>query len=64
MEPQDNRQLALQKAISSHEQAAAGLADLKSSLSEAKHTAMLDRIQQNIAELHAEAEGSRPDDLV
>lgn len=63
MEPQDNKQLALQKAISSHEQAAAGLTDLQSSLSEEKYAAMLDRIEQNIVDLHAEAEGSKPGDL-
>ena len=64
MEPQDNKQLALQKAISSHEQAAAGLADLMSGLSEEKYTAMLDRIKKNIADLQAEAAGSKPGDLV
>lgn len=64
MEPHDNKQLALQKAISSHEQAAAGLADLMSGLSEEKYTAMLDRIKQNIADLQAEAAGSLPGDIV
>ena len=64
MEPNDNKQLALQKAISSHEQAAAGLADLMSGLSEDKYTAMLDRIKRNIADLQAEVAGSEPGDLV
>jgi hypothetical protein len=64
MEPNDNKQLALQKAISSHEQAAASLADLMSGLSAERYTAMLDRIKQNIADLHAEVAGSEPGDLV
>lgn len=64
MEPQDNKQLALQKAISSHEQAAAGLSDLMSVLAGEKYEAMLSRIKQNIAELHAEATSSKPGDLV
>jgi hypothetical protein len=56
MEPQDNKQLALQKALSSHEQAAAGLTDLTSILDEERYDAMTARIDQNIAELRAEAE--------
>jgi hypothetical protein len=65
MEPQDNKQLALQKAISSHEQAAAGLADLMGVLlSEEKYTIMLSRLTQNIAELHAEAARLKSGDLV
>jgi hypothetical protein len=64
MEPQDNKQLALQKAISSHEQAAAGLADLMGSLPEEKYVTMLARIQQNIADLHVATANSRPGDLV
>ena len=64
MEPHDNKQLALQKAISSHEQAAAGLRDLQSGLSKEKYAAMLARVEQNIADLQAEAGGSKPEDLV
>lgn len=64
MEPQDNKQLALQKAISSHEQAAAALSDLMSVLAGEKYEAMLSRIKQNITELHAEAASSKPGDLV
>ncbi|HEX8694393.1 MAG TPA: hypothetical protein VF746_18370 [Longimicrobium sp.] len=64
MEPQENKQLALQKAISSHEQAAAGLTDLMSGLSEDKYAAMLSRIKQNIADLQAEAASSQPEDHV
>lgn len=62
MEPQDNKQLALQKAISSHEQAAAGLTDLTSVLGEERYDAMTARISQNIAELRAEAERFKDDD--
>jgi hypothetical protein len=65
MEAQDNKQLALQKAISSHEQAAAGLADLRGvHLSEEKYENMLARLTQNIVELHSEAASSKPGDLV
>jgi hypothetical protein len=64
MEPQENKQLALQKAISSHEQAEAALADLMSGLSEERYAAMLARIRQNIADLQAEAASSRPEDRV
>jgi hypothetical protein len=65
MEAQDNKQLALQKAISSHEQAAAGLADLMGALlSEEKYKIMLSRLTQNIEELHAEAARSKPGDHV
>jgi hypothetical protein len=64
MEPQDNKQLALQKAISSHEQAAAGLTDLMGGLPEEKYAAMRARLEQNIADLHAEAAHSDPGDHV
>jgi hypothetical protein len=65
MEAQDNKQLALQKAISSHEQAVAGLSDLMGVLlSEEKYKIMLSRLTQNIVELHAEAASSKPGDLV
>jgi hypothetical protein len=62
MEPQDNKQLALQKAISSHEQAAAGLTDLTSILGEERYAAMTARIEQNIAELRTEAESHKDGD--
>jgi hypothetical protein len=64
MEPQDNKQLALQKAISSHEQAAAGLTDLMGGLSDDRYASMLARIEQNLTELHAEVARSRPSDRV
>jgi hypothetical protein len=64
MEPHDNMQLALQKAISSHEQAAAGLNDLITELSEDLFEKMLGRIEQNIAELREAMTKSRPGDHV
>ena len=64
MEPQDNRQLALLKAISSHKQAAAALADLMEGLSEDSYAAMLGRIEQNLADLQRVAASSKPEDLV
>jgi hypothetical protein len=64
MEPQDNKQLALHKAISSHEQAAAGLADLMGSIPEEQYVTMLARITQNIEELETESARSVPGDLV
>jgi hypothetical protein len=64
MEPQDNKQLALQKAISSHQQAAAGLADLMGNLPEEKYKTMLSRIQPNIADLQAATAISSPGDVV
>jgi len=62
MEPQDNKQLALQKAISSHEQAAAGIADLMAELPDHRYDAMIERIEQNIAELRAAEKKSKPGD--
>jgi hypothetical protein len=65
MEPHDNKQLALQKAISAHEQAGAALTDLLGELlPEERYVAMIARIDQNIADLREEAEISRPGDHV
>lgn len=64
MEPQDNKQLALQKAISSHEQAAAGLNDLMGSLPDRKYALMLSRIEQNMEDLQAELAASKAGDQV
>lgn len=64
MEPNDNRQLSLRKAISSHEQAAAALTDLMEGLSAETYRAMLERIEQNIADLHRVAADSKPGDAV
>ena len=64
MDPEDNKQLALQKAISSHEQAAAGLRDLQGGHSDGQYQAMLERIERNIADLHTELARSKPGDAV
>lgn len=64
MEPQDNKQLAVQKAISAHEQAEAALADLMTGPSQARFETMLDRIKQNLADLRSEASQTTPDDHV
>jgi hypothetical protein len=62
MEPHDNKMLSLQKAISSHEQAAAGLADVIECFSAQLYETMLARIRQNIEDLHAEVARSQPGD--
>lgn len=65
MEPAENKQIALQKAVSAHEQAAASLADLMGAGMHAdRYEAMLARIRQNIDDLHADVETSRPGDRV
>jgi hypothetical protein len=60
LEPQDNEQLALRKAISAHEQAEAALNDLTKGGSSPRYAAMLERIAQNLADLRAGAELSSP----
>ncbi|HEX8242808.1 MAG TPA: hypothetical protein VF541_04920 [Longimicrobium sp.] len=64
MEAQENKQLALQKAISAHEQAAAALADLAGDAQEERYAALVSRIQQNLAELQADAARTDPADQV
>lgn len=64
VEPQDNKLLSLQKAISSHEQAAAGLADVRDCLAADLYSAMVARLEQNIVDLHAEAARSKAGDDV
>ena len=64
MDAQDNKQLALQKAISSHEQAAAALNDLMSGIDKQTYTELLDRIEQNLTALRSKVESSRPGDRV
>ena len=53
MEPQDNKKIALQKAISAHEQAAAALADL---VDDARYAGLIARVQANLAELRGESQ--------
>ena len=52
MEPQDNKKIALQKAINAHEQAEAALADL----ADEKYGGMIARVQANLAELRGESQ--------
>ena len=64
MEPQDNKQLAIRKAISAHEEAVNALADLTSDPADPGSGPLLDRVKQNLAELRAMAERSDPTDTV
>ena len=61
MEPQDNKKIALQKAISAHEQAAAALADLSD---DARYSRMIARVQANVAELRGESQATGNDESV
>jgi hypothetical protein len=60
MEPQDNKKLALGKAVTAHEQAEAALNDLMKDGADPRYEAMLQRIHQNIEELRAESATSSP----
>jgi hypothetical protein len=60
MEPQDNKKLALGKAVSAHEQAEAALNDLMKDGADPRYAAMVQRIQQNMQELRADAATSSP----
>jgi hypothetical protein len=60
MEPQDNKKLALGKAVSAHEQAEAALNDLMKDAPDPTYQAMVERIQQNIQALRAESAVSSP----
>jgi hypothetical protein len=64
MEPQDNKQLALRKAISAHEEAEATLRDLVQDHTDARYSDMLERIRRNVSDLNAEAASGDPADLV
>ncbi|CAN5851329.1 hypothetical protein BH23GEM5_BH23GEM5_20060 [soil metagenome] len=64
MEPQDNKQLALRKAISAHEEAEAALRDLVKDHTDARYSDMLERIRRNVSDLNAEAASGDPADLV
>lgn len=55
MEPQENKKLALQKAISSHEQAQAALADLMQDETDPRYAEMLNRVRATLAELRADS---------
>lgn len=60
MEPQDNKKLALGKAVNAHELAEAALNDLLKDGADPLYTSMLERIQHNIQELRAAAATSSP----
>jgi hypothetical protein len=60
MEPQDNKKLALGKAVSAHEQAEAALNDLMKDGPDPRYATMVERIQRNIEELRAESAVSSP----
>ena len=64
MEPQENKQLALRKAIAAHEQAEAAVADLFKDATDAPYPEMMERLQQNIATLRARVETSDPGERV
>lgn len=64
MEPQDNKLLALRKAISAHEEAEASLADLVTDRTDATYSKMIERVRSNLSELRAAAERGDPADLV
>ena len=64
MEPQDNKQLSLRKAISAHEEAEAALRDLVKDHTDARYSDMLERIRRNVSDLNAEAASGDPADLV
>lgn len=64
MEPQDNKQLAVRKAISAHEEAVAALNDLARDGQDARYATMLNRVEQNLRDLHAEGESTSPPDTL
>jgi prefoldin subunit 5 len=64
MEPQDNKKLALGKAVSAHEQAEAALSDLTKDVPDPRYEQMIARIQQNLQELRADAATSPPGERV
>ena len=64
MEPQENKKLALGKAVSAHEQAEAALHDLINDTSDPRYEVMAERIRQNLEELRADAATSAPTDRV
>lgn len=64
MEAQENKQIAVRKAISAHQEAAATLTDLSKDGDDPKYAAMLQRIEQNLADLNFMAAVSDPADRV
>lgn len=64
MEPQENRKLALGKAVSAHEQAEAALNDLMQDGPDPRYEALAERIRQNLEQLRADAATSSPAERV
>jgi hypothetical protein len=64
MEAQDNKQIAVRKAISAHQEAAATLTDLTKDGDDPKYAVMVQRIEQNLADLNLLAAVSDPADKV
>ena len=64
MEPQENKQLALRKAINAHEQAEAALGDLMKEGPDPRYEQMVERIRQNLDGLRTTAEGTGPAERV
>jgi translation initiation factor 2B subunit (eIF-2B alpha/beta/delta family) len=60
MEPQDNKQLAIRKAISAHEQAEAALMDLSKDAESASDSELIARIRANIETLKAQSQNTDP----
>lgn len=64
MEPQDNKKIALQKAISTHEQAEAALADLMQDETDPRYAEMLNRVRATLAELRSVSGVTSPAETV
>jgi len=64
MEPQDNKKIALQKAISTHEQAEAALADLMQDETDPRYAEMLNRVRATLAELRTVSGVTSPAETV
>ena len=64
MEPQENKQLALRKAIAAYEQAEAAVTDLLNDAPDAMYAEMLQDIQRNMAMLRAQVETTPPAERV
>ena len=60
MEPQNNIQISLRKAISAHEEAEAAMVDLMRNDPDPRFQGMLDRIRQSLNELRLAAERTEP----
>jgi hypothetical protein len=64
MEPQDNKKIALDKAVNAHELAEAALNDLMKDGVDPRYQEMADRVRQNIEALRAESAIASPAERV